>query len=57
VRVYNTDLHTFPGVIWASTLYKSEKPMQLFAATASAQAAPTVSFAPTPTPTPTPTNQ
>ena len=53
VRVYNTDLHTFPGVIWAGTLYKSEKPMQLFAATATAQAAPTVSFAPTPAPAPT----
>jgi len=51
VRVYNTDLHTFPGVIWAGTLYKSEKPMPLFAATATAQAAPTVSFAPPPTPT------
>jgi LemA protein len=50
VRVYNTDLHTFPGVIWASTLYKSEKPMQMFAATADAQAAPKVSFPP-------PTNQ
>ena len=50
VRVYNTDLHTFPGVIWASTLYKSEKPMQMFAATADAQAAPTVSF-------PAPANQ
>ena len=50
VRVYNTDLHTFPGVIWANTLYKSEKPMQLFAATADAQAAPKVSFPP-------PTNQ
>jgi LemA protein len=47
VRVYNTDLHTFPGVIWAGTLYKSEKPMQEFAATATAQTAPTVSFAPT----------
>jgi LemA protein len=50
VRVYNTDLHTFPGVIWASTLYKSEKPMQMFEATADAQAAPKVSF-------PAPTNQ
>ncbi len=50
VRVYNTDLHTFPGVIWASTLYKSEKPMQMFAAAADAQAAPKVSF-------PAPTNQ
>src|ERR1700723_1261650 len=23
VRVYNTELKTFPGVVWASTLYKS----------------------------------
>lgn len=46
VRVYNTELHTFPGVIWAGTLYKAEKPMQPFAATQEAQAAPKVSFAP-----------
>ena len=46
VRVYNTTLHTFPGVIWAGTLYKNEKPMQLFAATEAAQDAPKVSFAP-----------
>ena len=44
VRVYNTDLHTFPGVMWASTLYKNEKPMQEFAATTEAQTAPVVSF-------------
>ena len=44
VRVYNTTLRTFPGVIWAGTLYSSEKPMTMFSATASAQAAPTVSF-------------
>ncbi len=50
VRVYNTDLHTFPGVMWAGTLYKNEKPMQEFAATAQAQVAPVVNFAP-------PTNQ
>jgi len=50
VRIYNTDLHTFPGVIWAGTLYKSEKPMQMFEAAADAQAAPKVSF-------PAPTNQ
>src|ERR1700753_4419521 len=24
VRDYNTELHTFPGVLWASTLYKAE---------------------------------
>ena len=46
VRVYNTDLHTFPGVVWAGTLYKAEKPMQEFAAAADAQTAPKVSFAP-----------
>src|SRR6202161_2392081 len=39
VRVYNTDLHTFPGVLWAGTLYKSEKPMLEFSATSDAQAA------------------
>ena len=42
VQDYNTELRTFPGVLWASTLYKSDKPMQLFAATAAAQTAPTV---------------
>jgi LemA protein len=50
VRVYNTDLHTFPGVIWAGTLYKSEKPMQEFSATEGAQTAPTVNFPPPPGP-------
>ena len=47
VRVYNTDLHTFPGVLYAGTLYKSEKPMTPFEATQDAQTAPKVSFAPT----------
>jgi LemA protein len=45
VRDYNTELHTFPGVLWASTVYKNEKPMQPFAATTEAQTAPKVSFA------------
>ena len=40
----NLELHTFPGVLWASTIYKAEKPMELFSATAAAQTAPTVSF-------------
>ena len=44
VRVYNTTLHTFPGVVWASTLYHSEKPMALFQASDAAQNAPTVNF-------------
>ncbi|HKT54468.1 MAG TPA: LemA family protein [Caulobacteraceae bacterium] len=46
VETYNVELHTFPGVLWASTIYKSEKPMLEFQATTGAQAAPTVSFAP-----------
>jgi LemA protein len=46
VRSYNTELKTFPGVLWAKTLYGADKPMQLFAATSEAQAAPKVSFAP-----------
>jgi LemA protein len=44
VRVYNTTLRTFPGVLWASTFYHNEKPMALFSANAAAQSAPTVSF-------------
>lgn len=44
VRDYNTTLHTFPGVIWASTLYHNEKPMTPFAAAEAAQAAPKVNF-------------
>lgn len=46
VRLYNTELKTFPGVIWAGTLYKANKPMQPFEATTEAQSAPKVSFAP-----------
>jgi LemA protein len=30
VRQYNTELRTFPGVIWASTLYRGNKPMETF---------------------------
>jgi LemA protein len=49
VRVYNTELRTFPGVIWAKTVYSSAQPLQSFAATTEAQTAPKVSFAqPTP---------
>jgi len=44
VRDYNTTLHTFPGVLWASTLYHSEKPMTPFEAASTAQAAPKVNF-------------
>jgi LemA protein len=30
VRAYNTELRTFPGRLWAATLYRSAKPMQTF---------------------------
>ncbi len=49
VQNYNLSLHTFPGVIWASTLYHSEKPMALFQASDAAQNAPTVNFDAAPT--------
>jgi LemA protein len=55
VRDYNTSLRTFPVILWAKTFYSSAKPMQLFSATASAQSAPTVSFAPPAAPAPTAT--
>jgi LemA protein len=44
VRDFNTTLRTFPQILWARTVYSSSQPMQLFAATAAAQSAPTVSF-------------
>ena len=45
VRVYNTELRTLPGSIWASTVYHSYKPMQTFAATApEADRPPSVKF-------------
>jgi LemA protein len=44
VRAYNTELKTVPGVLWASTLYRSYKPMETFSAPTDAQRAPTVKF-------------
>ncbi|HVY02922.1 MAG TPA: LemA family protein [Caulobacterales bacterium] len=44
VRDYNTSLRTFPTILWAKTFYGGSKPMELFAASAAAQDAPTVSF-------------
>ena len=44
VQDYNTELLTFPGSLWAATMYKSQKPAQPFAASAAAQGAPVVSF-------------
>ncbi|HEY0146751.1 MAG: LemA family protein [Methylovirgula sp.] len=44
VRQYNTALVTFPGVLWASTLFKNSKPMAEFTANDNAQTAPQVKF-------------
>jgi len=44
VQAYNIELRTFPGVIWASTVYHSNKPMAEFTASDSAQTAPVVKF-------------
>lgn len=52
VQTYNTTLRTFPQVIYANTIHSGAKPMQLFAASAQAQNAPSVSFDTTPPPPP-----
>jgi LemA protein len=44
VRAYNTELKTFPGIIWASTVFRSNKPMAEFAANDTAQTPPQVKF-------------
>ena len=44
VRAYNTELKTFPGVLWASTFFRSNKPMAEFAANDNAQTPPQVKF-------------
>ena len=44
VRVYNTELRTFPGVIWASTLYRSQKPMETFTVADDVKRPPAVKF-------------
>ena len=44
VRVYNTDLQTFPGVLWASLFFRDKKPMAAFTANDAAQTAPQVKF-------------
>jgi len=46
VRDYNTEIRTFPGALWAGTVHRWAKPMQTFQASAAAQSAPSVSFAP-----------
>src|SRR6202158_3699367 len=44
VRVYNTSLKTFPGLLWAATFFRSNKPMAEFAANDGAQTPPQVKF-------------
>jgi LemA protein len=44
VRVYNTDLKTFPGILWAMTFFRANKPMVEFAANDTAQTPPQVKF-------------
>jgi LemA protein len=43
VQAFNTEIRTFPGVIWAK-LFWGSKPMETFAATAGAERPPTVKF-------------
>lgn len=44
VRLYNTELRTLPGVFWASTLYRNNKPMQSFASIEGSDRPPAVKF-------------
>jgi LemA protein len=44
VQAYNTELRTFPGVIWASTLYKANKPMETFTIAEETKRPPQVKF-------------
>ena len=44
VRVYNTELKTFPGVVWAAIFFRGNKPMAEFTANDGAQKPPTVKF-------------
>jgi LemA protein len=44
VQAYNTELKTFPGVIWASTFYAGSKPMETFTIAEDARRAPQVRF-------------
>ena len=44
VRVYNTELRTFPGSLWARIFYTSNKPMEEFTVADSVKTAPAVKF-------------
>lgn len=44
VRVYNTSLKTFPGILWAATFFRANKAMAEFTANEGAQTPPQVKF-------------
>ena len=44
VRIYNTELRTFPGRIWASLFYSGNKPLEEFTVADSVRAPPAVKF-------------
>ena len=44
VRAYNTELRTFPGILWANTFFRSNKPMVEFTAGEGADKPPQVKF-------------
>jgi LemA protein len=44
VRAYNTELRTFPGVLWYKTLYSSNKPMETFSVAEDVRRTPQVKF-------------
>lgn len=44
VRVYNTELKTFPGVLWAMTLYRNNKAMETFTIPENQMQVPKVNF-------------
>ncbi len=44
VRVYNTELRTFPGILWAGIVFRSNKPMAEFTASETSQTPPQVKF-------------
>lgn len=44
VRRYNTELKTFPGVLWASTLYRAYQPMATFTISEEQMKVPQVKF-------------
>jgi LemA protein len=44
VRVYNTELKTFPTLLWAMTVFRGNKPMAEFTANETAQTPPQVKF-------------